>query len=164
MTDSCVRRTLCFSPNWSSTSRSPTTRVNQSKLKGTRRSSDNSEHERFISGLSLRDALAGTDRATTGKPHLGDRTPSCFLNLRTLNIFLGNGSHLRFQIVAYEMKFVDAILIGWRNAASPGGRAKISQPSPASTDLNPRTSRKNARSASLRADDERLGSYAEPEA
>src|SRR5690348_4127779 len=33
-------------------------------------------------------------------------------------------------------------------ASSPGGRAKISQPPPASTDSRPSTSRKNARSAS----------------
>lgn len=57
--------------------------------------------------------LVQTNRATTGKPHLGNRTPSCFLNLRTLNTFLGKGSHLRFEIVANEIEFVGTILIGW---------------------------------------------------
>ena len=57
--------------------------------------------------------LVQANRATTGKPHLGNRTPSCFLNFRTLNIFLGKGRHLRFQIVANEIEFVGAILIAW---------------------------------------------------
>jgi hypothetical protein len=56
--------------------------------------------------------LVQANRATTGKPHLGNRTPSCFLNFRTGHIFLGKGSHLRFQIVANEIEFVGAILIG----------------------------------------------------
>src|SRR5215831_366673 len=56
--------------------------------------------------------LVQAHQATPGKSYLGDRTPSCFLNFRTLNIFLGEGSHLRFQIVANEIEFVAAIFVG----------------------------------------------------
>jgi len=38
--------------------------------------------------------LVQPNRATAGKPHFGNRTPSCFLNFGTLNIFLRKGSHL----------------------------------------------------------------------
>jgi hypothetical protein len=65
--------------------------------------------------------------ASTGKPHLRNGTPSCLLNFRALNALLRERSHLGFQIVAHEIEFVDIVSEGW-NAASAGGRAKISQP------------------------------------
>ncbi len=57
--------------------------------------------------------LVQSNRTTTGKLHPGNRTPSYFLNLRTLNIFPGKERHLRFQIVANEIELVAAILIRW---------------------------------------------------
>src|SRR5713226_4699333 len=56
--------------------------------------------------------LIKADLASTGKPHLCNGTPSYFLNLRALHIFLRQRSHLGFQIVAHKIKFVDAILFG----------------------------------------------------
>jgi len=56
--------------------------------------------------------LIKADLASTGKPHLRNGTPSFFLNFRALNVLLREGSHFGFQIVAHEIEFVDAILIG----------------------------------------------------
>ena len=56
--------------------------------------------------------LVQTNRATTGKPQLSNRTPSCFLNFRTLNVFPGQCTHLRFQVVANEIEFLGALLVG----------------------------------------------------
>src|SRR5712692_5170239 len=56
--------------------------------------------------------LIQADFASTGKPHLRNGTPSCFLNLRALNALLRQGSHLGFQAVAHEIEFVGTILIG----------------------------------------------------
>src|SRR5713226_2111105 len=56
--------------------------------------------------------LIKADLASTGKPHLRNGTPSCFLNLRALNALLRQGSHLGFQAVAHEIEFVGTILIG----------------------------------------------------
>src|SRR5581483_3993810 len=56
--------------------------------------------------------LVQANQATTGKAHPGNRTPSRFLNFRALNIFLRQASHLGFQVVANEIQFVSAILIG----------------------------------------------------
>src|SRR5712691_459631 len=50
--------------------------------------------------------------APTGKPHLRDGTPWCFLNFRALDVLLREGSHFGFQIVAHKIEFVDAIFIG----------------------------------------------------
>src|SRR5258708_30262168 len=92
--------------------------------------------------------LIQVDVASTGQAHLCNGTPSFFLNLRARNVLLRQRGHFGFQVVAHQIEFVDIIFSpGW-NAASAGGREKISQPCPASTELNPRTSRKNARSAS----------------
>jgi hypothetical protein len=62
-------------------------------------------------------------------------------------VVLREESHFGFQIVAHEIEFVDTILVG-RVECSFGGRQAEDQQWPESTDLNPRTSRKNARSAS----------------
>src|ERR1700674_4790555 len=56
--------------------------------------------------------LIEADLASTGKPHLRNGTPSCFLNFRALNVLLRERSHFGFQIVAHEIEFVDTILIG----------------------------------------------------
>ena len=74
--------------------------------------------------------LIEADLASTGKLHLCNGTPSCFLNGGALNVLLCEGGHLGFQVVAHEIEFVGTTTIspaGW-NAASAGGRAKISQP------------------------------------
>src|SRR5258707_15454940 len=57
--------------------------------------------------------LIKPDLASTGKPHLRNGTPSCFLNLRACNARLREGSHLGFQAVAQEIEFVGTIHIGW---------------------------------------------------
>ena len=56
--------------------------------------------------------LIKADLASTGKPNLRDGAPSCFLNFRALNALLREGSHLGLQIVAHEVEFVGAILVG----------------------------------------------------
>ena len=56
--------------------------------------------------------LIKADLASTGKPHLRNGTPSRFLNLRALNVLLREGSHFGFQIVAHEIDFLGATLIG----------------------------------------------------
>jgi hypothetical protein len=56
--------------------------------------------------------LVKADLASTGKPHLRNGTPSWFLNLRTLDPLLCQGSHFAFQIVAHEIEFVSATIIG----------------------------------------------------
>src|ERR1700674_200113 len=56
--------------------------------------------------------LIEADLASTGKPHLRNGTPSCFLNFRALNVLLRERSHFGFQIVAHEIEFVDTILVG----------------------------------------------------
>ncbi len=56
--------------------------------------------------------LIKAELASTRKPHLGNGTPGCFLNFRTLNVLLREGSHFGFQIVAHEKEFVDAVFIG----------------------------------------------------
>jgi hypothetical protein len=58
--------------------------------------------------------------ATTGKPHLRNRTRLCVLNFRALDTLLREPSHLSFQVVANEVEFVGI-------PSSVGGRAKISQ-------------------------------------
>jgi len=57
--------------------------------------------------------LIKADLASTRKPHLRNGTPSLFLNFRARSALLGEGSHFGFQIVAHEIEFVDATLIGW---------------------------------------------------
>src|SRR5437899_11410954 len=57
--------------------------------------------------------LIKADLASTRKPHLRNGTPSLFLNFRVRSALLGEGSHFGFQIVAHEIEFVDATLIGW---------------------------------------------------
>src|SRR6476659_6137343 len=56
--------------------------------------------------------LIKADFASTGKPNLRDGAPSCFLNFRAPNALLRERSHLGVQIVAHEIEFVGAILIG----------------------------------------------------
>jgi hypothetical protein len=56
--------------------------------------------------------LIKADLASTGKPHLRDGAPWCFVNFRALNVLLREGSHFGFQIVRHEIEFVDTILIG----------------------------------------------------
>ena len=68
--------------------------------------------------------LVQPNRATSGKPHLGNRTPSCLLNFRTLNIFLRKRSHFRFQIVANKIEFVGTILIGRMERRFSGRQGK----------------------------------------
>jgi hypothetical protein len=57
--------------------------------------------------------LIKADLTPTGKPHLCNGTPSGFLNFRELNALLCEGSHFGFQIVAHEIEFRGATLIGW---------------------------------------------------
>src|SRR5229473_685380 len=56
--------------------------------------------------------LIKADLASTGKPHLRNGTPSWFQNFRALDALLCEGSHFGFQIVAHEIEFVGATLIG----------------------------------------------------
>ena len=56
--------------------------------------------------------LIKADLASTGKPHLRNGTPSWFLNFRALNALPCEGSHFGFQVVAHEIEFVGATLIG----------------------------------------------------
>jgi hypothetical protein len=56
--------------------------------------------------------LIKADLASTGKPHLCNRTPSLFLNFRALNALFFQGSHLDLQIVTHEIKFMGTTLIG----------------------------------------------------
>src|SRR4051794_2470159 len=51
--------------------------------------------------------------ASAGKLHLRDRAPSLFLNRRTLDPLLYERSHLCFQIVAHEVKFMCAVIARW---------------------------------------------------
>jgi hypothetical protein len=53
-----------------------------------------------------------SDLASAGKPHLGNGSPSFFVNLRELDTFFREGSHLGFEDVAHEKEFVGTILIG----------------------------------------------------
>src|ERR1700683_1913594 len=56
--------------------------------------------------------LIKADLASTRKPNLRNRTPSRFLNLRALNLFLRERSHFGLQIVANKIDFPDITLIG----------------------------------------------------
>jgi hypothetical protein len=56
--------------------------------------------------------LIKADLASTGKAHLRNGTPSFFLNFRALNTLLRERSQLGFHIVAHEIEFVGAILLG----------------------------------------------------
>jgi hypothetical protein len=57
--------------------------------------------------------LIEADLASAGKLHLRNGSPSCFLNRGTLNVLFREGGHFGFQIVAYEIEFVDTtIFIG----------------------------------------------------
>ncbi len=55
--------------------------------------------------------LIKADLASTGKLHLRNGTPSCFLNFGAFNVLLREGSHFGFQIVAHEIEFVETVLI-----------------------------------------------------
>src|SRR5215471_17004843 len=54
--------------------------------------------------------LIKTNAATTGKPHLGNGTPSRLLHFRALNTLLRERSHVGLQIVAHEVEFVGIVL------------------------------------------------------
>ena len=76
--------------------------------------------------------LVQANRTTTGKPDLSNRTPSGFLNFGALNILLGKGSHLGFQVVANEIEFVGAMLIrlmecrfSWRQGKNQPAMTRI---------------------------------------
>src|SRR6266446_1291460 len=56
--------------------------------------------------------LVKADRDCTWKRNLCNGTPSYFLNYRTNHVLHREGSHFGFQVVAHEVEFVDAILIG----------------------------------------------------
>src|SRR6266567_3302937 len=57
--------------------------------------------------------LIEADLAATGKLHLRNGTPSCFLNRGALDAFCGEGGHFGFQVVADEIELVGiATLIG----------------------------------------------------
>src|SRR6267154_3271706 len=61
--------------------------------------------------------LIKADLSSAGKPHLRDRTPSLFLNVRTLNALRCEESHFYFQIVAHEIEFVSDILVRWMDCS-----------------------------------------------
>src|SRR5215470_5175169 len=50
--------------------------------------------------------LVETDLPPARKLDFGDRTPSGFLHVRTVDAFLSKGRHLGLQIFAYEVEFV----------------------------------------------------------
>src|SRR6266404_3856293 len=54
--------------------------------------------------------LIKPDLASTGKPHLRNRSPSRFLHLRARNALVRERSHLGFQAVANKIKFVETLL------------------------------------------------------
>src|SRR5713226_1123413 len=56
--------------------------------------------------------LIEANLAATGKPHLGNGTPPCFLNLGALNALLRKRSHLCFQAIAHEIEFMRTIFNG----------------------------------------------------
>src|SRR5258705_10737981 len=57
--------------------------------------------------------LIEADLASTGKLHLCNGTPSCFLNCGAPNVLLREGGHFGFQVVADEIELVDdTIFIG----------------------------------------------------
>src|SRR5215510_751904 len=56
--------------------------------------------------------LVETDLAPAWKMDFGNRTPSGFLHIRTVNAFLSEGRHLGLQIFAHEVEFVYVVSIG----------------------------------------------------
>src|SRR5215470_3733190 len=56
--------------------------------------------------------LVETDLAPAWKLDFGNRTPSGFLHIRTVDAFLSERRHLGFQIFAHEIEFVYVVLIG----------------------------------------------------
>src|SRR6267143_4743999 len=93
-------------------------------------------HASFLSqpqgGRMLR--LIQANLPSTGQFHLRNRAPSRFLNLGALHTLLAECIHFRFQAVAHKIEFMRTVLTG---RVECGGSAKINQPWPASTDLNP---------------------------
>jgi len=77
--------------------------------------------------------LVKADLATTGKSHLRNGTPSRFLNLRALNVFLCERSHLGFQVVAHEIELLGANLAGWVYCGFSGRQG---EDQPAMTGIN----------------------------
>src|SRR6267143_1123625 len=92
--------------------------------------------------------LIKSNLPSAGQLHLSNRTPSCFLNLRALHTLLHQRGRLSPQAVAHEIEFMGTVLSGRVECCFSRRQRKISQPWPASTDLNPRTSRKKTQSAS----------------
>src|SRR5271163_3512563 len=68
--------------------------------------------------------LIKADFPSTGKPHLRNGTPSCFLNLRALNVLLREGCHFGLQVVAHEIDFLGATPIGWVYCGFSGGQGE----------------------------------------
>jgi hypothetical protein len=56
--------------------------------------------------------LIEADLASTGQLHLGNGSPSCFLNGRTVNVLFRQGRHFGFQVVAHEIEFVVNAIFG----------------------------------------------------
>src|SRR5438093_12447442 len=59
--------------------------------------------------------LVEADRASAGKPELGDQTPSGFLHVRTPNALRLQCRYLGLQIVTHEIDFVPVVLLGRMN-------------------------------------------------
>jgi hypothetical protein len=77
--------------------------------------------------------LIKADLASTGKPHLSNGTPSCFLSFRALNALLCEGRHFGFQVVAHEIEVLGANLVGWVYCGFPGRQG---EDQPAMTRIN----------------------------
>src|SRR5216110_2796087 len=72
--------------------------------------------------------LVKTDLASAGKPDSGERSPSFFVNLRTLDALLRKCQHLRGQIVTQKIKLVPVILLAGMERRFRGRKRK-NQPS-----------------------------------
>jgi len=59
--------------------------------------------------------LIQTDLPSTGKLDLRYRTPSSFLNYRTVDALLEQSLHLGTEVIAHEVQLVPTIFIGRMN-------------------------------------------------
>src|SRR5437879_3338536 len=72
--------------------------------------------------------LIEADLAATGKMHLRNGTPSCFLNFGAPNVLLCEGGHFGFQVFAHEVEFVGTTIFVGRVECGFCGRQGEDQP------------------------------------
>lgn len=98
--------------------------------------------------------LVKANRAAARQAESGKHPPGRFLNCGAGNMLRFQRLYLLLHVIAHEIEDCPEqivlslaqheITFRRMNASSAGGNAKISQPCPAPTELNPNTSRKNA--------------------